>query len=203
MIRIIAFVLISAACSASGIAQAAKQAEIKKIDAYAKALDNYAKRNKNSNLVFADVSDYDQEQPKWRKFASSKEFEKFRATTEVYEIANVWRRNGKYLLSVFTLSSPSGDWAKYVSMYFRPDGALAKSESELRTFYGDFIVRQNFYFNSRGRLLRQTKAYFDLATGKPKKPKDGDLGAQSGLVAENNYFLTTRKLPFAHLLKVR
>jgi hypothetical protein len=203
MIQFIACVFILAACCATAFAQPSKRAEIKRIDAYAKTLDNYAKRNKNSNLVFADVSDYDQAKSKWKKFASSKEFEKFRETTEVYDIANVWQRIGKYVLAVRTLSSPSGDWAKYVSMYFRPDGTIARSESELRTFYGELIVRQNFHFNAQGKLLRRTKEYFDLATGKPKMPEGDTIGAQKGFIDEDNYFLTTKKLPFAHLLKLR
>lgn len=202
MTRFIAYALILAASCAAVLAQPSKRAEIKRIDAYAKTLDNYAKRNKNSNLVFADVSDFDQAKAKWRKFASSKQFEKFRETTEVYDIANLWRRNEKYVFAVMTLSSPSGDWAKYLSMYFRPDGTIAKSESELRTFYGDFIVRQNFYFNSRGTLLRKTQEYFDLSTGKPKKPEGEYAGAQKGFIDEDNYYLTIRKLPFAHVLKL-
>jgi hypothetical protein len=80
---------------------------------------------------------------------------------------------------------------------------LAKSESELRTFYGDLIVRQNFHFNARGKLLSRTKEYFDLSTGKPKKPEGDTIGAQKGFIDDDNYYLTTRKLPFAHLLKRR
>lgn len=203
MIRHIAIILIIAASCGAIVGQASTRAQIKRIDDYARTLDNYARRNKNSNLVLADISDYGLEKPKWRKFASSKQFEKFRESTEVYEIANVLLRNGKCVLSVMTLSSPSGDWAKYLTLYFRPDGTLAKSGSELRTFYGDLVVRQQFHFNSKGRLLRRTRDYFDLATGKPKKPEEDYLRVQEGLVEQGNYYISTKSLPFSHLLKLR
>ena len=203
MLRIAVLILISALLVLPGFSQAGKRAEIKRIDPYAKTLDFFAKRNKRSNLVFADVSDYDQGKAKWRRFVSATALEKYREDDEVYGIANVWRRKSKVVLAVFTLSSPSGDWAKYVFMYFRPDGTIAKSESELRTFYGDFIVRQDFYFDVQGKLIKKTKNYFDLSTRKPKKPDDDYLGVQKGFVDEENYYLTTKKLPFAHLLKLR
>jgi hypothetical protein len=203
MPRFAVLALISVLVVMPAIGQRSKRAEIKRIDAYASTLDAFARRNRRSAIVFADVSDYEKEIAEWRKFTTSASLERFREEREVYDIANVWRRNRKVVLAVFTFSSPSGDWAKYVSMYYRPDGSLAKSESELRTFYGDFIVRQQYHFDLRGRLLRRTRDYFDLSTGKPKQPDQGFIVDNSGFIENNNYYPTTKKLPFAHLLKLR
>ncbi len=178
-------------------AQANKTAEIKRIDSYVKTLDAFVKRNKRPQLIFADTSDYNENnKPKWRKFASEKTLEKFRETAETYTIAYNWRRNGKLVQSNFTLFSPSGDWAQYDYYYFRADGTIAKIASELRTFYGDLIVLRNLYFDGKGRLLRQTIRYRDLNTKKPvKKPKDEDYQS-----TDVKIFKTVRQMPFAKLL---
>lgn len=194
-------VILTATCSLTLIAQKKNSVLIKKIDAYARSLDSYGRRNSRSKLVFADVSEPGQEKPEWRRFPSSSSLEKHREDSDVYTIANVWRRNGKVVLAVMTFSSLSGDWAKYLSLYFRADGGLAKSDTEFRTFYGDLIIRQEFYFDTRRRLLKRTKDFFDLSTGEPKKPDGEFLGPQSGIYDEENYYLTVGKLPFAHLLK--
>ncbi len=203
MVRFGALILLSALLGSTGFSQSSRGAEIKRIDGYVKTLNSFAKRNSRSKLVFADVSDQEQSKVKWLRFKNESELERFREDTEVYALANVWRRSGKVVLAAFTFSSPSGDWAKYLSMYFRVNGTLAKSESELRTFYGDLVVRQNFYFDGRGRLLKKTKNYFDLASGKPKKPDVDFHLDQKDTIEEENYYLTTRQLPFARLLLIR
>jgi hypothetical protein len=177
-------------------------AEIKKIKAYCKTIDAFVKRNKSPQLIFADISDYnDDSKAKWRKFASEKALEKFREKTETYTIAYNWRKNGKLIHSNFTLFSPSGDWTQYVYHYFRPDGTLAKVESDMRTFYGDMIVLQTIYFDSKGKLLSKTTQYKDLTTHKPKKPSKDFLSDFSQLKSGEDYFKKTSKLPFASLLR--
>ncbi len=183
-------------------AQTNKRTEIRRIEAYCKTIDTFVRRNKNPHLVFADISDYnDDSKSKWRKFASDKALEKFRTRNETYTIAYNWRKNGKLIHSAFTLFSPSGDWAQYVHHYFRPDGTLAKVKSELRTFYGDLIVLQTLYFNGKGRLLRKTIQYKDLRTGKPTKPEKEYLEGTTDFVNGKDYFKKVSKLPFAKLLR--
>lgn len=181
-------------------AQANKKAEIKRIDAYCKTIDAFIKRHKNPQLIYADISDYEQNaKPKWRKFASEKALEKFREMSETYSIAYNWQKNGKIIKSNFTLFSPSGDWANYVYHNFRADGTLAKAESETRTFNGDLIIIQNFYFDKNGRLLRKTIKYLDLQTEKPIKPTKEFLENRGNFSNDVEYFKKTSKLPFASL----
>ena len=178
-------------------AQTNKKAEIKRIENYVKSVEAFIKRYKRPHLIFADISDYnDDSKSKWRKFASEKALEKFRETTEAYTIAYNWRKNGKIVQSIFTLFSPSGDWAQYDFHYFRANGTIAKIASELRTFIGDLIVLRDLYFNEKGKLIRQTIRYRDLRTKKPiNKPKDQDFNTDVTI------YKTVRRLPFAKLVR--
>lgn len=177
------------------------QSTLSAINDLAKGIDGYVATKKNSNLVFADTSDYtDESKPSWRKFASEKALEKYRADRETYSIAYVWMRGGKPVKANFTLSSPSGDWAKYVYHYFRDDGTLAKAEVDYRTFHGDFIVEQNLYYSPTGKLLKKTTTYKNLQSGKPVTPEDHYLVDNSELLAGDIY-KRVRKLPFHRLIK--
>ncbi len=173
-------------------------AEIRQIDALVKKIDAQTRASKASKLVFADVSDYESDAPaKWQKFASEKALEMYREKSEAYSIAYVWLKAGRIAATNFTLFSPSGDWAKYVYSYFRPDGSLARVETDLRTFYGDYKVVRRRYFDSAGKEISRSAKFLDLQTGKPKKAPDGVMGDDPD---EVDYYLTTVKLPFAHLL---
>jgi hypothetical protein len=182
--------------------QTGKTNEIRRIDAYVKTIDAFVK-NKKPHLIFADTSDYSEEsKPKWRKFASEKALEKFREETgETYTIAYNWLRRGKVVKSNFTLFSPSGDWAQYVYHNFRADGSLALAESEMRTFNGDLIIVQDFYFDRAGRLLKKTVKYRDLQTNKPIKPTKEFLETKADFSDDVEFYKKTSKLPFANLLK--
>jgi hypothetical protein len=177
-------------------AQADKTAEIKAIDAYVKKVDAFVKRNKSPQLVFADTSQT--ARAKWRQFASEKALEKFREKTETYEIVYAWQQAGKIVETSTTLFSASGDWVHYIYHYFREDGTLAKVETDLRSFYGDIIVEQEFYYDKNGKQLKKSVRYRDLKTKKFKKvdPKSDYLS-----LTKFDTYKTTKKLPFAHLLK--
>jgi hypothetical protein len=182
--------------------QTDKTAEIRLIDSYARTIDALVKRGKSPHLIFADASDFSGEnaKPKWKRFNSEREFEKAREASEFYDIAYVWRQNGKIAAANFTRSSPSGDWVHYVYHYFRPDGSLAKVESELRTFYGNLIVEQDLYFDRRGRILQKNRKFLDLQTQKPKKPEKEFLEGNADFVSRVDYYQRTNRLPFAALL---
>lgn len=188
--------------SSSVSAQTNKKAEIKSINTYRKTVDAFTKRYKNPQLIFADTSDYEENsKPKWQEFASEKTLEKFRETTETYSIAYNWRKNGKIIKSNFKLFSPSGDWANYVYHYFREDGTLAQAESEMRTFNGDLIIIQDFYFDRKGKLLKKTIKYRDLQTNKPITPTKEFLENNGNFLSDVEYYKKTSELPFADLLK--
>lgn len=176
---------------------------VREIEEYCKNIDAFTKTHKNPQFVFADTADYTEKKskPRWKKFASVKSLEKFRETTETYSIAYSWRKNGKIVRSNFTLFSPSGDWSKYVYLYFRADGTLAKAESELRTFYGYFIVLNDIYFDDKGKILKKTTKYLDLKTEKPKMPSKDDFADNGDNFKLTEYYKTASKLPFNYLLK--
>jgi len=174
-------------------------AEVKAIDTYANTIIAFTKKRTNPKLVFADVSNTETEQPsKYQKFASEKALEKYRDKSEVYSIAYVWKKSGKVVATNFTLSSPSGDWVKYVFSYFRADGSLAMVESDYRTFMGDFVVIRKRYFDTAGKEIHKTTKIQDLKTRKPKKAPEGVMGDDPD---EVDYYLTTTGLPFADILK--
>jgi hypothetical protein len=180
----------------AGASAQAKPAEIKKIDVLVRTIDRITRGDK---IVVADTADFDQNKADWKLFESENALDKFRESSETYTIAFNWRRDGKIAASNFTLFSPSGDWTKYVFHYFRPDGSLAMVRSELRTFFGEFIVKEDRYFDKRGQLLRKTIKYYDLESGKPKKPTK-EMRDDNPSLYKVDYFTNVNKLPFAKLL---
>ncbi|MBK6589458.1 MAG: hypothetical protein IPG22_14305 [Acidobacteria bacterium] len=201
--RKIAFIAALVALSFAGAlvnvsAQGKVSPDVKKIDAYVKTVDAVRKKLKKPSLIFGDTAGTESESAKWQKFASEKALETFRSRNEVYDIAFNWLSGGKIVQSTFTLSSQSGDWAKYNDHYFRADGSLAMIESDYRTFLGDFMVVRRRFFDNKGKQIHMTEKYLDLRSKKPKKHSDGVMGDDRD---EVDYYLTTAKLPFAALLK--
>lgn len=190
-------------CCSPVFAQASRKPAVKQIDLYCRGVKTFTERYKTPHIIFADTSDYtENSNPKWKKFASEKVLEKFREGEETYSIAYNWRKSDKIIRSNFTLFSPSGDWAKYVYLYFREDGTLAKAESQLRTFYGNFIVLNDIYFDTKGKILKKTTKYVDLETEKPKKLSGDDIANNGDNLKFTEYYKNTDKLPFAHLIKI-
>jgi hypothetical protein len=103
----------------------------------------------------------------WREFKS--EVEREEADTG-NDKANVWAKDGAVVSAYFTFQSLSGDWAHYVNYYFREDGALAKIQARLNTFYGDMIVIRERFYDPKGRLLSSSQQFLDLKTKKKKRP---------------------------------
>jgi hypothetical protein len=178
-------------------AQSGKPA-IREIDAYVKTVDAIVKRHKDPDRVFADPADMNSSREKWRRFASVKALDRFRKKSETYSIAYNWLGSGKIVASNFTLFSASGDWAKYVNHYFRPDGTLARVDTDYRTFMGDFVVLRSRYFDSKGKQIASSVKYLDLTTRKPKDPGEGVMGDDP---KEAEYYKKVSKLPFARLMK--
>jgi hypothetical protein len=179
-------------------AQSKKSVEIARIDALVRLIDRFEAREPKK-LIFADTANFDDRKAAWKVFETEKALNKFREETETYTIAFNWLRNGKLVASNFTLFSPSGDWTKYVFHYFRSDRTVAMVRSELRTFFGEFIVKEDKYFDRRGRLLRKQIGYFDLTSGKPKKPTK-EMQDDNPSLFKVDYYLNVNKLPFAKLI---
>jgi len=201
MLRGISFLLLVFVSAAIADAQSRESAGVGRIDAYCKTVDAFVKRNKQPHVVVADVSNFEKSEPNWKRFGSTRLLEKYRRNNDVFNVAYNWRKNKMTIFSAVTLSSPSGDWAKYLYLCYRDDGTLARAKSELRTFYGDFAARQSFYFDRKGKLLRKTLAFSDLISGKPVKPPGSDLEENEPYLTETNYYKSTSVLPFARLLE--
>lgn len=193
----IAVLLLSAAIT---FPQSKGTATVKQIDTYVRSIDALMKSQKEPSLVIADVSDYETDEPKWQTFKSSKELEAFREKTETYTIANNWRSKGRLVSSLFTMFSPSGDWATYVTHYFRADGSAAKVNTEMRTFNGEYIIVRDFYFDSRGKLLKKSSKYLDITTKKPKKPT-AEMQDENSDFYKADYYKSVSALPFYSLTR--
>lgn len=169
--------------------------DIPAIEAYAKQLDAFARRNARRGRLFADTANYETRDapPRWREFRSKSALRR----AEVYSAATAWiNAAGAPLIAEFSLSSPSGDWAQYVTYYYRDDGGLAKVHSELRTFMGDLIVLRDRLYDPQGKLLRETTRYLDLKTRKPRKVGEGGF-----MDVPFELYAKASELPFYSLLK--
>ena len=98
--------------------------------------------------------------------------------------------------------TPSGAWARYTDHYFRSDGSLARVDSELRTFDGDYFIKQMLYFNEAGRRIRRVVNYYDLRTKKPKQ-MTSEMKAETNGYLEFDQYKNTKKLPFAKIAGIR
>ena len=158
------------------------------INTYAATIDRFMKVNKTPRY-FGDVSL--EEKSNWKLFKTRKLIDD---AEEVYEKAVAWSKTGKIVGVIFTLSSRSGDWAHYITYYYRADGSLAKIHAELNTFYGEVSIIRDRFFDSNGQLLHSTQKILDLQTRKPKKPT-GDFMDQ-----DINVYKKVSELPFSKLL---
>jgi hypothetical protein len=181
------------------VSNAQKATQPAKIDAYVRTITSLTTSPENNKIVVADTAVSGQKESKWQKFESEKALEERREQNETYSIAYNWKKQGKLVASSFTQFSESGDWVQYISYYFRLDGTVAKVEDELRTFYGNYIVNRDFYFDEKGNVIAKKVKYSDLETNKPKKPSKELFEANSERL-KSDFFKRADKLPFASLI---
>lgn len=166
------------------------------IDEYAKTISSWMKKTKQR--IFADVSS-DGKSANWKEFKTEKMRDNADKGDNLNENAYVWTKAGKIASTTYTFQSPSRDWAHFVTYYFRTNGTLAKAESDLNTFYGSVTVKRNYYFDFKGKILKQDVKYFDLRTQKSinlkERQKDGEF-----IDEKVKFFKNTNKLPFIKLL---
>jgi len=183
------------------IAPQTRQAEIAAIESYARGLDRHMRRSARAARYFADTSSYERQnaRARWQEFRTKAALDKAWRDGKTYTSSNVWLNpTGSPVVALFTYSSPSGDWAQYVTNYYRSDGTLAKSSSELRTFMGELIVIRERLYDARGKLIREQTRYLDLKTRKPRRVREGDF-----MDREAPLYAKTGELPFYNLLKKR
>lgn len=148
------------------------------------------------DFVFGLPSSTDKHEAQWRKFASTAELKKAAESAEanLEQQVYVWTEGGKVIAANFTLQSESGDWALYPIYCFRENGTIAEISSELRTFYGEMLVRRDWKFDSNGRLLESKEKFLDLKTESPKKPDEEFVDEETPL------YHKVSDLPFLSLL---
>lgn len=176
------------AINPAALNQQSNRAEVAEIENYARGLDRYIKQNARAARYFADTSDYNDQnaRPRWREFKTKRALDKAWQEGEVYTSSNVWlNQTGELAVAMFTFSSPSGDWAQYMTNYYRKDGTLAKTSAELRTFMGDVIRINDRLYDASGKLVKEQTRYLDLTTRRPKKvSKDGFMDVEPPLYAK-------------------
>ncbi len=169
---------------------------VAQIEKYAKTVSGLMKKTKER--IFADVSS-DGKKPSWKEFKTEKMRDNADTGDNLNENAYVWIKDRKIVSTTFTFQSPSRDWAHFVTYYFRADGTLAKSEAVLNTFYGYVTVERNYYFDSKGKILKQDVKYLDLKTQEPINLKERKKN-QDFIDEEVKFFKNTNKLPFIRLM---
>ena len=175
-----------------------KEDKVMLLEYYAKKIESFVTKEGKPHVIFADIADYNKaDKPIWKKYNSEAEFEKARDTNESYTIAYIWKKDGKNVLTSFTYSSPSGDWAEYYFHTYLNNGTLAKSVKELRTFVGDVIVTESKIYDHNGVVLKKTKTFVDLNT--KKKIKESDANYQKMDVG--TIYKNVSALPFLNVKK--
>lgn len=166
LVVVLALLILQTACFA--------QDALKDTEAYVASIVSFVEKEGEPHMILADVSDYNEgSEPVWKKYDSIKDFENAREEEESYTVAFIWKKDGKTVAVNFTYSSPSGDWAHYVSYVFRADGSAASVKRELRTFMGDLVVIRISVYDEKGAELKSSKKFLDLETEKTlPEPKD-------------------------------
>ena len=186
---------------ATGSTEFAQQEDVATIERYVRGLEVYTRRNARAARYFADTSSPEQQNApaRWQEFRTKKALDDAWQNGKTYTSSNVWlNQTGELVVAAFSFSSPSGDWAQYVTNYYRKDGTLAKSNAELRTFMGDIIRISDRLYDSRGKVIKEQTRFLDLTTRKPKRVKKDEF-----MEMEVPLYATTTALPFYGLLKKR
>ena len=166
------------------------------IDEYAKTVSHL--RQTQKQRIFADVSS-DWKKSIWQEFKNEKMRDNADTGDNLNENAYVWMKDGRIVSTTFTFQSPSRDWAHFVTYYFRADGTLAKAESTLNTFYGNVTADRNYYFDSKGKIVKQNVKYLDLKTQKPINQTQ--LRKRQDFIDRKvKFFKKANKLPFIKLI---
>ena len=169
--------------------------EINLIERYASQTERLVNNKQRPFRIFADVSSAMEDGPsKWLEFKTEKEREDAATGENLNEQADVWLSNDNVVCVRMTITSPSGDWAHFITYYFRQDGSLAKLDAQLNTFYGDVTIKRSRFYAANGKLLKSTTRYFDLQTQKPKRAPGEFMDHQIPI------FARVDRLPFFKLL---
>ena len=151
------------------------------IEAYCKEVDDFVKSHPREARFFGDVAPYDQSgvqvvapTSKWREFRSRKARRDAATKDNLYNVADVWLRDGKVVFAYFEWGSPSGDWSQFVTYYFRDDGTLAKSRNMFSHFAFNATIIKDKLYDPRGKQIRSLLRCFEMGNLRKRKKCEGD-----------------------------
>ena len=166
--------------------------EVQLIDRYCKEVDRYVRAHPSAFVNVRQGSGVNNAgNGKWRRWPKARSAEAVDSNGD----ARLWRRNGKIIFVTFLFQSGSRDWALYVNNYYRPDGTIAKIDSELRTFYGDVSVERDWLYRPDGSLVSFDARCFKLSGHEPAQIDDNFIDKSVPL------YQTVAHLPFQRLLR--
>ncbi|MBI3910644.1 MAG: J domain-containing protein [Armatimonadetes bacterium] len=146
------------------------------INAYCREIDQYANDHPDRCQRFGAGESEVATSHAWRAFNSDQQRNEVldydSHPDKIYsrDLANVYVRSGAVVVSYCLLDSASGDWAHYITYYYRRDGTLAKLDSELRDLAYARVVIRTRYYGADGTLIASETRYFDIHTRRRKKP---------------------------------
>ncbi len=131
----------------------------------------------------------------WLEFPDLGTLRKMAGVRAIYDIAEVWTLPSGILFVSMYLTSESGDWASFIDYCYRPNGSLARIESDYRFLPGGGTRRiRTQIFSLDGKISSQYRRLFDIKTGKllttTSFPRDRD----------DPVYLTPSSLPFSSQL---
>jgi hypothetical protein len=156
-------------------------------------------KDKKKRRVFALVYRSEKDRGKWMEYREDAKLKRAVDADKVAEVAEVWAREDSATAVELTFISGSGDWAHSVGYCYRPDGVLARTESDLHTFQtGDEVdegvsFRRTRWFDPRGRQIKATSETRGLESQK-RQPK------RQFMKQDEPIYRRVTALPFASLL---
>lgn len=190
---IIAFWIVTIGFVSSGNTAMHNPKLVAKIDALVKKIDK--KSQIGPIRLFADTCHICQDliRPVWVEFWS----DSARDLTQPLSQAQVYRDDSSHaIVAHFAFASESGDWVHYITMYYRPNGTLAKIEAELNTFHGDVIVQRWRYFDEHTKVIDQKTTYYEMHSHKPITKRTPAFDDEPV-----TYYAKSTDLPFSSLLR--
>jgi hypothetical protein len=183
----------------------ARTAGVAAIEAYCKALDGFKKRR--PARVFGNVAAWDQSgltlsepTPEWREFESRRARQSAATGDNLYDVADVWVKDGKVVAADFEYGSPSGDWSQLVTYYYREDGTLAKTRNTFASFHIRGRIVKEIIYGADGKRLQTRLRCFELGeNGRGRKKRcSGDYSTYDAGV-----YARVQSLPLYALLTSR
>ena len=202
----------AATSGAPSVAQSALNSRsLNSIEAYAKSLEAFKKRNPNRARIFGNLISLNQatypiphDAPRyWEEFPTRKARESEslkRPDLSAYDGAEVWIRNGKVVLVQVEPDRYSGWSARTVTYYFRDDGSLAKIRFEFGIDGIDGEVVKGTFYDVKGSVLQTRMQCVITERGRRRIVNCSRMLSQSDDDAPPVY-RRVEELPFINLLK--